>query len=76
MNVCMQILNDQELTARKAIVNQSNSDGWTPLHVAASEGHIDLIDAFIEFGANKDSRSLDFRTPLHVACIRGNLSVI
>lgn len=58
------------------IINQQNSDGWTLLHVAANEGHVDLIDLFVEYGANIDARSRNFRTPLHVACIRGNLGVI
>jgi len=48
---CMKILKSQESRLSKALVNQSNSDGWSPLHVASNEGHVDLIEAFIEYGA-------------------------
>lgn len=30
----------------------------------------------MEFGGNIDSRSRNFRTPLHIACIRGKLGII
>jgi ankyrin repeat protein len=58
------------------IVNCTNSDGFTPLHLAASEGHAPLIDILIKFGAQIDARTNNFRTPLHIACLRGNLTVI
>jgi ankyrin repeat protein len=37
---------------------------------------VDLIELFVEFGSKIDSRSRNFRTPLHIASIRGNLGVI
>jgi ankyrin repeat protein len=58
------------------LINQQNSDGWTLLHVAANEGHVDLIELFVEYGANIDARARNFRTPLHMACLRGNLGII
>ena len=58
------------------IVNCTNSDGFTPLHLAASEGHSALIEILIKFGSQVDARTNNFRTPLHIACLRGNLSVI
>ena len=33
------------------IVNCTNSDGFTPLHLAASESHAPLIEILIKFGA-------------------------
>ena len=44
--------------------------------MASNEGHVDLIELFLEFGGTLDARSRNFRTPLHIACIRGNLGVI
>jgi ankyrin repeat protein len=73
---CMQILKNEEPELAEALLNQQNSDGWTPLHVASNEGHVDLIELFVEFGGSVDARSRNFRTPLHIASIRGNLSVI
>ena len=58
------------------IVNCTNSDGFTPLHLAASEGHAPLIEILIKFNAQVDARTNNFRTPLHISCLRGNLSVI
>lgn len=58
------------------IVNCTNSDGFTPLHLASSEGHANMIDVLIKFGAQVDARTNNFRTPLHIACLRGNLNVI
>ena len=58
------------------IVNCTNSDGFTPLHLASSEGHANMIDVLIKAGAQVDARTNNFRTPLHIACLRGNLNVI
>ena len=58
------------------VVNCINSDGFTPLHLAASEGHGPLIEVLIKAKAQVDARTNNFRTPLHIACLRGNLSVI
>ena len=58
------------------ILNCTNSDGFTPLHLAASEGHAPMIEILIKFGAQVDARTNNFRTPLHIACLRGKLSVI
>ena len=35
-----------------------------------------MIELFAEYGSKIDARSRNFRTPLHIACIRGNLGVI
>ena len=67
---------NQDLKLASALLNECNSDGWTPLHVASNEGHVELIDIFHRFGSNVDCRAKTMRTPLHVACIRGNFSVI
>ena len=63
-------------TTQLSIINCTNTDGWTPLHVAASEGHAPLVEILIEYGAMIDARTKNFRTPLHIACIRGNFAVI
>ena len=57
-------------------MNCTNSDGFTPLHLAASEGHAQLIEILVKFKAQVDARTNNFRTPLHIACLRGNLSVV
>ena len=58
------------------IINCVNSDAFTPLHLASSEGHPHLIEILVQFGAQIDARNNNFRTPLHIACLRGHLTVI
>lgn len=57
-------------------INCTNSDGYAPLHVAASEGHTGIVEILIEYGATIDARTKNFRTPLHISCIRGHFAVI
>jgi ankyrin repeat protein len=71
LKILQQCVNKQYVS-----INCSNSDGWTPLHLAASEGHAGLVEILIEYGAIIDARAKTFRTPLHIACIRGNFAVI
>ena len=73
---CLKILKKEEPSLSHALINQCNSDGWTPLHVASNEGHVNLIELFGEYGSKIDARSRNFRTPLHIAAIRGNLGVM
>lgn len=76
MMTCLKILKKEDAALSHALINQCNTDGWTPLHVASNEGHVDLIELFVEYGSKIDARSRNFRTPLHIASIRGNLGVI
>ena len=69
----IQFTRDNELFE---IVNCTNSDGFTPLHLAASEGHAPLIEILKQFTPQVDARTNVFRTPLHISSLRGNLSVI
>jgi tankyrase len=62
------------LLARKAGVNQGDSDGMTPLHVAASRAHAESLVALLEGGAAVDAASRTLRaTPLHCAARAGDL---
>lgn len=72
----LQVLKDSDNESNQMSVNCTNSDGWAPLHVSASEGHSKLIEILIHYGAIIDARTKNFRTPLHIACIRGNYAVI
>ncbi len=60
----------------EAVVNCCNGDGWAPVHVAASEGHTNIIEILFEYGAVVDARTKNFRTSLHIACVRGHFGVI
>mmetsp|Transcript_23464 Transcript_23464/g.46246 ORF Transcript_23464/g.46246 Transcript_23464/m.46246 type:complete len:180 (-) Transcript_23464:187-726(-) len=45
--------------------NSKDDNGYTPLHAAASYGHIDLLKFLIEKGGDVDTRDEDGDTPLH-----------
>ena len=50
-------------------VNITNSDGFSPLHMAAMFGHVTLVELFLKRGANIDARSSKREcTALHLAC--------
>ena len=73
---CYELLNNQDARIARALLNECNSDGWTPLHVASNEGHVEMIQIFHKFNANMNARAKNHRTPLHIACIRGNVGVM
>jgi ankyrin repeat protein len=42
-------------------------DGWTSLHLASRNGHLDTAKLLIDHGANVDSRNDKQQTPLAAA---------
>ena len=58
-----------KLVAKGADVNKT---GWTPLHYAASNGHVDVIKLLIENHAYIDAESPNGSTPLMMASMYGN----
>jgi len=57
-------------------VNQTNTDGETPLWVAAHEGQLDVARLLIQRGAKVNlARTIDGTTPLYIAVARGQLAV-
>ena len=58
-----------KMVAKGADVNKT---GWTPLHYAASNGHVEIIKLLIENHAYIDAESPNGSTPLMMASMYGN----
>ena len=64
------------LSEFKADVNVHNNSGVTPLHWAASRGHLDVVRVLSEFKADVNVHNNSGVTPLHWAASRGHLDVV
>lgn len=53
------------LVDRGANVNAKDKFGWTPLTLAAQEGHLDVVKLMIEKGADKNAASNYSFQPMH-----------
>jgi ankyrin repeat protein len=57
-------------------VNSKLIDDWTALHLAANEGHAEIIDILIQYKANLEAETKMERRAIHIAALRGNIKVI
>jgi hypothetical protein len=51
-------------------------DGWTPLHWAAYNGHIEISRLLLQNGAEVNARSSNGYTPLHWAARNGHVDIL
>jgi len=49
------------------LVNCADKDGYTPLHRAAYEGHVEILQMLVSRGGDIHARTVDGWTPLHSA---------
>ena len=57
-------------------VNCKFHDHETPLHVAAKQGHMEVIQCLIQCGADVNVKDNDDWTPLHYAYENGHLQIV
>lgn len=55
----------QQLIKQKANINIKNQDGYTPLHLAATGGNLNIAKLLINNGANINAKDQQDSTPLH-----------
>lgn len=53
-----------------------DNSGWTPLHYAAFEGHIDVCEALLEAGAKIDETDNDGKSALMLAAQEGHTLLV
>ena len=59
-----------------ANVNARDIDGWTPLHQAAENGHVEMARLLVsELGADVNARDCSGWTPLHLAAENGHVEM-
>uniref|UniRef100_UPI00387FB281 Transcription factor ETV6,DARPin n=1 Tax=synthetic construct TaxID=32630 RepID=UPI00387FB281 len=64
------------LMANGADVNATDNDGYTPLHLAASNGHLEIVEVLLKNGADVNASDLTGITPLHAAAATGHLEIV
>lgn len=57
----------EEKKMLKEQLSARNISGSTPLHVAASQGNVDVVEELLRRGADRNAKSLTRQTPLHYA---------
>ncbi len=48
-----------------AEVNVTDKNMWTPLHCAASQGHLSIVELLVDKGANVMAQTRELATTLH-----------
>lgn len=72
------VLKDHQALAEKLIKKGAdvNKTGWTPLHYAATNGHLALISLLLENNAYIDAESPNGTTPLMMAAMYGTAAAV
>jgi ankyrin repeat protein len=58
-----------------ANVNAKDVDHWTPLHLAAENGHFELCRTLLENNADLNAQTSDGETPLHRTSVKGRVDI-
>lgn len=59
-----------------ALVNEIDRFGCTPLHIAAREEYVSIIELLMEYKADINVRDTTYHTPLRTAVNKGNKEVV
>ena len=53
-----------------------DDDKWTPLHIAAYHGHLDVVKSLVAEGVDVNRRVDEGQTALHMAAKNGHTEVV
>ena len=62
------------ISEQKCDPNSRNKNGFTPLHCASQNGHMDIVTT--ELGCDPTISSNNGSIPSHIACLNGHLNVV
>ncbi|XP_077438711.1 ankyrin-3-like isoform X9 [Vanacampus margaritifer] len=68
--------NDHNADVESKMMNRTTESGFTPLHIAAHYGNINVATLLLNRGAAVDFMARNDITPLHVASKRGNSNMV
>ncbi|KAF6027626.1 MIB1 [Bugula neritina] len=62
---------------RKWVVNEKKDDGYTALHLASLNNHVEVADLLVKVGeANVNVQNINLQTPLHLAVERLHTQIV
>ncbi|KAK7952857.1 hypothetical protein PG988_013551 [Apiospora saccharicola] len=61
---------------RRLLANAVNDDGQTPLHVAAAQGHVEVVRELLCLGADSHLQDHEGQNPLHAAVAAGSAATV
>jgi ankyrin repeat protein len=75
---CKELLDPVVSAGMTASINSKWLDDWTPLHIAANEGHREVLEVLLSCAqvADINAKSTMSRTPLHLAAMKNHMGVV
>ena len=81
LNLCKNIMKKTSITNPQVTIgigiNDGHMDGWTPLHMAANEGHFEVVRTLMALMKDKNPKgsTTSGKIPLHLAASNGHLNI-
>lgn len=67
---------ERMITATASLMSEVDPFGQTPLHIAAYEGYMDIVEYLIQLGASLSVQDKNGWTPLHCASSNRHLTIV